>query len=671
MWKSSRGEGPKAPQRSPGVAAHGGWRIALLGAGLLTLLAGAACDSDSIAEVEKVEIAVEPGSITFPSVALNETATQTLFVTNKSTKATAKLQFELLEEPRPGDRVREFGWSEDTTPDGTVEVKPNETIALTVTYTPQDTIKDSGKIIITHSGNRTIEVPVDTSDLEPDIAGPARIIFGRVPAGGTALKRLTLQNEGRAPLKLERFEFGSNAEEFSFCFPQGDEGPCLDPEQDGAFPEELTYLETLDVRINYNPSDDGEDLTVFQVYSNDPDERPFEIDISANGQEPCILVSDETGIDFVTGFIGGVTARTVTITNCSPNKDLEVSDISMLAGSDEAFFVDSLPGNIPDEPLIIPVDGTASFVLNYAPEAEVANEGTLEIRSNDTAKDPLHIPVNGRGSNNACPTAVAKARIVGSSGIWGTSLDAIPLDTIAFDASDSTDPDDPNNASAIQGYEWTVVERPADSTAQFSPNARSANPQFFLDLAGRYVFELRVYDANNTPSCETSQITVLAVPNEDIHVQLVWDTPGDPNQTDSGVGRGTDLDLHVLNPNRAATWNASPWDCYWLNVSPNWGSNSSSNDDPSLDIDDTDGAGPENINLNNPEDLAYRVGVYYFDDHGYGPSYATIRIYLRSTLVFQYRDKYLERTGQFWEVGTIDWSGGAVSSIDRVTNSFP
>jgi len=636
---------------------------------------GSGCDAESFVETERVEIVADPTTLTFASVALNETSVQTFFVTNKSVKATANLKFELLESPKPGDRVKEFGWDPNTTPSGTVALQPNETIALNVTYTPQDTIADSGKVVITYNGNRTLEVLLDTNDIEPDISAPGRVIFGRVPAGGVAQKRVTIQNEGRAPLRLTDFAFGSNSSEFSFCFPQAvsesqeADVVCLGKDDPGAYPEELAYLEFIDVRIDYAPVDDGEDVTVFQIYSNDPDENPFEVEVNANGQEPCILVTDEMGIDFGTAFIGQVSSRTITITNCSPNKDLEVDSIAMLSGTDEEFFVDSLPAPLPGETLIVPVEGTASFVMNYAPTGESANEGTLEIRSNDAAKDPLLVPVNGRGSNNVCPVAVARARVAASASPWRDQIDTIPLATIEFDSSQSTDPDNPNAPNAISGYEWTIIDRPQDSTARFVPNRNVAAPQLFLDLAGRYVIELRVFDAQNTPSCVTSTITILATPNEDVHIQLVWDTPGDSDQTDSGLNRGTDVDLHFLHPR--GSWNNSPWDCYWLNVEPNWGSPGSSGDDPSLDIDDTDGSGPENINLNNPEDTTYRVGVYYFSDHGYGPSYATIRIYLRATLVFEYRDKYLERTGKFWDVCSIEWPAASVNQIDRVVDGFP
>jgi hypothetical protein len=163
---------------------------------------------------------------------------------------------------------------------------------------------------------------------------------------------------------------------------------------------------------------------------------------------------------------------------------------------------------------------------------------------------------------------------------------------------------------------------------------------------------------------------VQATPDQDIHVQLVWDTPGDLDRFDTGPGAGADLDLHFLHPN--GTWCHRQWDCHFRNRSPNWGSlDPSADDDPSLDIDRIDGWGPENVNMKNPENgVTYRIGVKYYNDHGYGYSDATIRLYLLGTLVWT-QTRRLESTGYFWDAATLTWPTMDVVSIDRVTPNVP
>jgi uncharacterized protein YfaP (DUF2135 family) len=109
---------------------------------------------------------------------------------------------------------------------------------------------------------------------------------------------------------------------------------------------------------------------------------------------------------------------------------------------------------------------------------------------------------------------------------------------------------------------------------------------------------------------------------------------------------------------------------YYLNREPNWGSPGAT-DNPSLDIDDVDGHGPENINLDNPESVTYRVGALYFSDHGRGATNSTIRIWLQSVLVFEYRGKYMTDR-QFWDVAAIEWGVRPEAvQIDNLTNGVP
>ena len=64
-----------------------------------------------------------------------------------------------------------------------------------------------------------------------------------------------------------------------------------------------------------------------------------------------------------------------------------------------------------------------------------------------------------------------------------------------------------------------------------------------------------------------------------------------------------------------------------------------------------------------PEDgLTYKVGVHYWNDHGFGPSDATVRIYLKSVLVFEQTQLDMIHC-DLWEVATIDWPSGVVQPV--------
>ena len=207
----------------------------------------------------------------------------------------------------------------------------------------------------------------------------------------------------------------------------------------------------------------------------------------------------------------------------------------------------------------------------------------------------------------------------------------------------------------------------------FLPFANYPNPQFEVNVAGQYTFSLTVEDETGAKSCEPATANVLVIPSQTIHIELLWDTPLDPDQTDEGPEAGSDLDLHfahayasgpdVDGDGEPEPWFDQPFDCFWFNPSPEWGSfTSGTEDNPSLDRDDEDGAGPENLNFNLPESgVTYTVGVHYWNDHGYGDSTATIRIYIGSEVT--YEKDLLMKEKDMWEVATIEWPSGEVTPI--------
>ena len=214
--------------------------------------------------------------------------------------------------------------------------------------------------------------------------------------------------------------------------------------------------------------------------------------------------------------------------------------------------------------------------------------------------------------------------------------------------------------------------------------------KFFVQMPGTYRIELRVTDESGViaPSemCPTplAQVEITARPDSDIHLQLTWDTPGDPDQTDL---RGADVDLHFLHP-LAPSWfgvlgreGGHSWDCYFANPAPDWGVMGEDDDDPSLDLDDTNGSGPEVINLNNPEQVgAYRIGVHYYraqvgqiqDGNTYGPSTARVRIYFGGELAHEMEQR-LEDSNAFWEAARVSWSdeGPEVEEVNALSVLTP
>ncbi|MCU0286450.1 MAG: hypothetical protein MUF15_08620 [Acidobacteria bacterium] len=119
------------------------------------------------------------------------------------------------------------------------------------------------------------------------------------------------------------------------------------------------------------------------------------------------------------------------------------------------------------------------------------------------------------------------------------------------------------------------------------------------------------------------------VPKKDIKIILSWDTDG------------TDVDLHVYNP--------SGEECYYGSRETKEGG--------VLDVDITDGYGPEVFTQANAVKGEYRVKVHYYSSHDYPQSFARVQVILFEGTDFEkkyYFEKVLIRTGDSLDVGSFN-----------------
>ena len=173
-----------------------------------------------------------------------------------------------------------------------------------------------------------------------------------------------------------------------------------------------------------------------------------------------------------------------------------------------------------------------------------------------------------------------------------------PLDPIMIEASAVDD-------GEIVLWDWELTGVPDGSNAR-PPTTGLPTSTFTPDVAGRYEVTLTVTDDDRMQA--SCVISVLAVSDQGLRIEVSWDT-------------ATDMDTHLLRPSGVA-WQQNNDDCYYDNPNPEWGG-PGVEDNPSLDIDDTDGFGPENINIDVPEDGVFRAGILAFS----GAANVTMRIY--------------------------------------------
>jgi len=201
-------------------------------------------------------------------------------------------------------------------------------------------------------------------------------------------------------------------------------------------------------------------------------------------------------------------------------------------------------------------------------------------------------------------------------------------------------------SAEVDGYSWLMVTVPDGSGLHGETSSMSV---FGLtpDAIGQYTVELVVSKGEweSEPVTHTVDVGV----SDGLYVILVWDTDD------------TDLDLHLAADDGALF--EEPLDINFCHPSADWGEPGES-DDPTLNLDDLVGYGPEIISLDAPADGEYRVRVHHFTSASDGTTEATVAVFIDGELAHQ--ESMLMAENDTWDVGVASWPELTVSAEDAV-----
>lgn len=637
-----------------------------------------ACDNDGLTSTESALLNYNPEQVVFNPVSNGESEERTITIENLGRSSAVLREFSITENAELFElSVQESNEADAIALPAEVSIEPNQTINIIVRYQAENIALSGNESLVFSTNIRnqsTINIPIILADNEAEIlVNPNNISFDLIDAGEQAEKLISVINLGNSPLIISSLTM-SGSEDFSVKLADNEVsvGEAFSGQLDT--PIVIESQATIKLAVIYAPPLAGPDTGTLTITSNDLNSPEVNVPVTAAGSVACIQVSPES-VNFINGLIledlnqETPNIEEVRIESCGASpltiKRIEIEGAnfaliqSIEAMDDGNLFI--LPPA--DASGILPSRG---IDIGFWPLDVETYGGRMLIYSN-LGPDPIVVELFGRGTDNQCPIPE----------VTQEQYDVAPLDIITLDGSPSVDLGD-----EVTRWVWNVVDRPQGSVSQIveafdnlaqpaeggdADDEGTAQALFFVDLAGRYVIELEVYDSLGLKSCEPkalAQVIIEAIPDKDLHIQMVWSTPADPDETDQS---GTDIDLHFKHENAGNRWasSAGDWDCSFNNPNPEWGSEEDFRDNPILDIDDTNGAGPENINLDLPEiDKQYEVGAIYFRaESGFGEdnftpmehlSYATIRLFARGDLLAEFSQE-LDQVGQLWHAASIVW----------------
>lgn len=327
--------------------------------------------------------------------------------------------------------------------------------------------------------------------------------------------------------------------------------------------------------------------------------------------------------------------------------------------------------------------GDVRLLVQLAPQDHEQDhvDGLLVLESNAPNAPIIEIPL--QAAIRTAPVAVAQLHTCDQNTPATSTAHSVPdttncsdpnnirpLGRVFLDGTRSYDPARPTDPTAIVQYRWELISWPAGTDTALM-DLRGSNTSLFsawLPLAGQYVARLHVTNDQGIESgiSSTSDVTFTALPDSRVHIQLVWDNPTN------------DQDLHVVYAGTGDVVYGSQSDCFWKNCRPStctranactpvrWFTDVAAYEGPNprLDIDDTHGLGPENVNISEPRAGQYRVYAYYYGlvDPADDPTQVTVRIYVDAVLRAEYRRTL--RRDDLWAVAQITWEDGRTAQVN-------
>jgi hypothetical protein len=307
---------------------------------------------------------VNPAAMAFGQVTVGDTVQLPLSIKNYSDSMLTITRMQLT-----GTDQAQFSFSQSIP----LNIAPLDSVQLPVQFFP-DQIRAFSATLVIATPQDSLQVPLNGSGVIPDIfVTPASVNFNTVDVGDSLLNFVRIYNVGQGTLKIQ--------------------------DLDSSDPAFATRLFNTPVNIRSGQQDTlyilfkPDTTQVYSehiiIYSNDPDEAQFNIDVTGTGLAPILTVSDS--LNFAAVLLNQDSTSSVVLKNTG-NDTLQIYSKNISGTDSLSFQIISSVGAV-----ILPPAAEDTVQILFQPAVTRLYSALLRIESNDPFLNPRYVTLRGSG----------------------------------------------------------------------------------------------------------------------------------------------------------------------------------------------------------------------------------------------------------------------------------
>ena len=308
------------------------------------------------------QISVAPSIVSFGTVTVGQTSSQTITLNNPGT---ANLNITQIAGPGTG-----FGLNGLTLP---LTLAPGKSTAFTVSFTPTSGTNSAGGLtLVSNAPTSPTTIPLSGNGLAQVLQltpSTTSLSFGNQTLNASSSQSVTLTNTGNADVSISQVNVTGSGFTLNGSAPLG----TLSAGQAASF--SVTFAPTV-------AGNAAGSASVISTATN----SPLSISLSGVGTQPQISIVPAS-VSFGTVTVGQTNSQTVTLTNPGTAN----LNVSQSAGPGTGFGLTGLA-----LPLTLAPGKSTSFTVSFTPASGTSASSSLTLVSN-APNSPTTIPLSGTG----------------------------------------------------------------------------------------------------------------------------------------------------------------------------------------------------------------------------------------------------------------------------------